>query len=169
MRTTAARQTHPYRYNMVSLDILSRISTYVIIMSLIIQELVYERPYMVLPPLIEWLRVTVGNIFFNPLQIFYVTRQVVFCEARLGAVLDQDDVYQAARILLPGADFPPRSQAYSAQHTAWPEGGAAEADYLAAVSLNTAFSLLLQGRKDTIGHALQMLPHTKVSIGHSIL
>ena len=138
-------------------------------MSLIIQELVYERPYMVLPPLIEWLRVTVGNIFFNELQIFLrntgLLRQVVFCEARLGAVLDQDDVYQAARILLPGADFPPRSQAYSAQHTAWPEGGAAEADYLAAVSLNTAFSLLLQGRKDTIGHALQMLPHTKVSIG----
>ena len=56
-----------------------------------IQELVYERPYMVLPPLVEWLRVS-----------------VVFCEARLSNMIDQDDVYQAARILLPGADFPPR-------------------------------------------------------------
>lgn len=128
---------------------------------------------MVLPPLIEWLRVTVGKIFFKPLDIFLrntgLLRQVVLCEARLGAVLDQDDVYQAARILLPGADFPPRSQAYSAQHTAWPEGGGAEADYLAAVSLNTAFCLLLQGRKDTIGHALQMLPHTKVGIGQHFI
>ena len=53
---------------MVSLDVLALdTSGRVIILSLIIQELVYERPYMVLPPLIEWLRVTVGKIFFNPL------------------------------------------------------------------------------------------------------
>ena len=95
---------------MVSLDVLALdTSGRVIILSLIIQELVYERPYMVLPPLIEWLRVTVGKIFFNELQIFLrntgLLRQVVFCEARLGAVLDQDDVYQAARILLPPTWF----------------------------------------------------------------
>ena len=66
MRTTAARQTHPYRYKMVSLDVLALdTSGRVIILSLIIQELVYERPYMVLPPLIEWLRVTVGKYIFQ--------------------------------------------------------------------------------------------------------
>ena len=59
---------------------------------------VYERPYMVLPPLVEWLRVT-----------------VIFCEARHCGAIDQDDVYQAARILLPGADCPPRGLGFSEQ------------------------------------------------------
>ena len=112
-----------------------------------IQELVYERPYMVLPPLIEWMRVT-----------------VIFCESRLSMMIDQDDVYQAARILLPGADFPPRSQAYSEQHCTWPEIGTNEVNYVETVNMNTAFNMMLSGRKDLLPHALQMLPPTKVDI-----
>ena len=65
---------------------------------------------MVLPPLIEWLRVTVGKIFFKPLDIFLrntgLLRQVVLCEARLGAVLDQDDVYQVVLQKVPSEDDP---------------------------------------------------------------
>ena len=66
---------------------------------------------MVLPPLIEWLRVTVGKIFFKPLDIFLrntgLLRQVVLCEARLGAVLDQDDVYQVVLQKVP-SEFHPK-------------------------------------------------------------
>ena len=111
-----------------------------------IQELVYERPYMVLPPLIEWLRVT-----------------VIFCQSRLSLIIDQDDVFQAARILLPGADFPPRTQAFSEQHRSWPEVANNERDFLDTLNINTAFNMLLSGRKDLLPHALQLLPHTKIN------
>ena len=110
-----------------------------------IQELVYERPYMVLPPLIEWLRVT-----------------VIFCQSRLSLMIDQDDVFQAARILLPGADFPPRTQAYSEQHRSWPVA-INERDFVDTININTAFNMLLSGRKDLLPHALQLLPPTKIN------
>ena len=41
------------------------------------QELVYERPYMVLPPLVEWLRVA-----------------TVFTETRFSTNVEKDDVFQ---------------------------------------------------------------------------
>lgn len=56
------------------------------------QELCYERAYVVLPPLVEWLRVATAH-----------------GEHRFAAVLDKDDIMQAARLLLPGVDCPVRS------------------------------------------------------------
>ena len=50
--------------------------------NLIFQELIYERPYMVLPPLMEWVRVSSA-----------------FAEHRMASYVDSDDTLQAARIV----------------------------------------------------------------------
>jgi len=111
-----------------------------------IQELVYERPYMVLPPLVEWLRVA-----------------TVFTETRFSTNVEKDDVFQAARILLPGADFPPRGVAFNFEFSTVPGPGLDELDFVTTVKRNTALQMLLSGRKDLVPHALQLLPASKVN------
>ena len=111
-----------------------------------IQELVYERPYMVLPPLIEWLRVA-----------------SVFCESRMSKLIDQDDVFQAARILLPGADFPPRSQSFCSQDALWTELSSSVVEVTEIFNRRAAFSMILSGKREFISQALQILPSTKLN------
>ena len=109
-----------------------------------IQELIYERPYMVLPPMVEWARVATA-----------------FAEHRHSTHLDSDDVMQAARILLPGMDCPVRPLenpplSLSTSMSAMMD----ELEYVNHVKKEMALHMLQTGRRDLVPHALQMLPNT---------
>ncbi|CAD7081360.1 unnamed protein product [Hermetia illucens] len=118
-----------------------------------IQELCYERAYVVLPPLVEWLRVASAN-----------------ADYRHAALIDKDDIMQAARLLLPGVDCPVRPIAHDEElpskrtpmnHNtttlnANPSDDTSELGRRATLSL--AFRLMLTGRAELLAQASTLLP-----------
>ncbi|XP_067214828.1 ankyrin repeat and BTB/POZ domain-containing protein 2 isoform X3 [Linepithema humile] len=109
-----------------------------------IQELAYERAYVVLPPLVEWLRVAAAH-----------------AEHRHGLVIDQDDINQAARLLLPGVDCPVRP--ISSEEIAVCSKRIDDTEYVRLLTLDMAFKMLISGRTDLIVQAMPLLPSAKIN------
>ncbi|XP_039149916.1 ankyrin repeat and BTB/POZ domain-containing protein 2 isoform X1 [Drosophila simulans] len=139
-----------------------------------VQELCYERAYVVLPPLAEWLRVAAAH-----------------AEHRNAMMIDKDDVMQAARLLLPGVDCPIRPVAHdeelptkkthfnSAPTVSSTGTGTGSSSCSSPVvsgigigigedtselgrraTIGVAFKLLLTGRAELLAQAAQLLPPT---------
>lgn len=120
-----------------------------------IQELCYERAYVVLPPLVEWLRVATAH-----------------AEYRYSILIDKDDILQSARLLLPGVDCPPRpvsteeelpSKKTNTNMLVSPQAavGSTQEDiheYGRRATLALAFRLMLSGRPELMMQASSLLP-----------
>lgn len=133
-----------------------------------VQELCYERAYVVLPPLVEWLRVATAH-----------------AEYRHSILIDKDDIMQSARLLLPGVDCPPRpvsteeelpskktklpgqcvisSQQHHPQSPIAPgltTGSDDINEYGRRATLALSFRLMMSGRPELLMQAATLLPPT---------
>ncbi|XP_067648265.1 ankyrin repeat and BTB/POZ domain-containing protein 2 isoform X2 [Eurosta solidaginis] len=122
-----------------------------------VQELCYERAYVVLPPLVEWLRVASAH-----------------AEYRHAVMIDKDDIMQAARLLLPGVDCPMRpighEEELPTKKTHFSHPGATTpiassinedtTEFGKRATITLAFKLMLTGRAELLSQAANLLPPT---------